>query len=179
MTVAAESTLGPFVSDRFVDGFGAFQFAWPDSTEAMVLEGREAKPQANASLYTRYVGAWDSWFGLSSIGRLLGDLNRIRNTDADDRWPGCDWPSDRAFDDAASFIRRLPMSLVLMPDLGIADDGEVNFLWDSGPVHIDVGFYGTGTYSVFARDEGDEEYLEDELPVVDGLPSPVQKLITV
>ena len=58
---------------------------------------------------------------------------------------------------------------ILSPHLSFADDGEINFLWNQDGIHIDLGFYGTGTYSYFARGKHDEGFYEDDIPASDGL----------
>ena len=35
-----------------------------------------------------------------------------------------------------------------MPDIGLADDGEANNIWDSGGNYVDLGFYGTASNSI-------------------------------
>ena len=66
--------------------------------------------------------------------------------------PGAETPAPAAFTDAEAFAGQLPTPLSDMPHISLADDGELNFAWNGGPIYIDLGFYGTGTYSYFARD---------------------------
>ena len=61
------------------------------------------------------------------------------------RWPGAIWPDDKAFEDAQTFISCIPLELIPKPEIRLADDGEINFLWQSEDIHIDLGFYGTGS----------------------------------
>ena len=60
---------------------------------------------------------------------LLAQLKEFENTPEGERWPGATWPKPQAFRDAEAFVRKLPLDSVSMPDMGLADDGEVNFLW--------------------------------------------------
>ena len=86
-------------------------------------------------------------------------------------------PCPQALRDARTFVLSLPRPLVHLPDIGLADDGEVNFLWKNAGLHIDLGFYGSGTFSYYARDENGKEYLADECRVSHGLPSDLTALL--
>ncbi len=107
---------------------------------------------------------------------LLDELAALERTPEDDRWPGAVWPSPRAFEDARAFVRRLPDAAIPAPDIGLADDGEVNFLWKADGVHIDLGFYGTGDYSFFARGRDGRELDGENVPAAAGLRSEVVAL---
>ncbi len=37
--------------------------------------------------------------------------------------------------------------------MDIAEDGEINVLWENDKIEIDLGFYGTRPCSYFARDK--------------------------
>lgn len=87
-------------------------------------------------------------------------------------------PRARAWRDARTFVLSLPKSIVHLPAVGLAAAGEVNFLWKQDGLHIDLGLYGSGTFSYYARDEVEREYFEDARSVVDGLPLEVAALVT-
>ena len=63
-------------------------------------------------------------------------------------------PKDQAFIDAQNFVSTWPSEGIPMPNVGLADDGEVNFLWEGPRLHVDLGFFGDGTYSCYARAPG-------------------------
>ncbi len=116
----------------------------------------------------------------SRIGKLnrdlLAQLKEFEKTPKEERWPDATWPSVQAFRDAEIFIRKLPLDSIPMPNIGLADDGEVNFLWDHDGVHVDLGFYGTGSYSYFACGKtGNKIYAEDAL-VSDDFPGEILAL---
>ncbi len=116
----------------------------------------------------------------SRIGKLnrdlLAQLKEFEKTSVEERWPDATWPSVQAFRDAEIFIRKLPLDSIPMPNIGLADDGEVNFLWDHDGVHVDLGFYGTGSYSYFACGKtGNKIYAEDAL-VSDDFPGEILAL---
>ena len=109
--------------------------------------------------------------------KLLQRLTTLGSRPESERWPSAEWPSDRAFTDARDFIYALPKYFILLPHLSFADDGEINFLWNQDDIHIDLGFYGTGTYSYFARGKDDEGFYEDDILVSDGLPDALRALL--
>ena len=108
---------------------------------------------------------------------LLRQLHTIQSIPESERWPGADWPTEQAFDDARLFIRRLPPVAIHLPDVGLADDGEVNFLWKQNGLHIDLGFYGTGAFSYFARTADGRKFYGDDIPAANGLPYDISNLI--
>lgn len=75
----------------------------------------------------------------------------------------------KALVDAEQFVKAWPDTLVAKPDVGLADDGEVNFFWKHRGTQVDLGFFGDGTYSYFAKDRHGERYFGDDLPAADGL----------
>ena len=116
----------------------------------------------------------------SRIGKLnrdlLAQLKEFEKTPKEERWPDATWPSVQAFRDAEIFIRKLPLDSIPMPNIGLADDGEVNFLWDHDGVHVDLGFYGRGSYSYFTCGKtGNKIYAEDAL-VSDDFPGEILAL---
>ena len=66
--------------------------------------------------------------------QLLAVLDALPPPDVG-RWPNAVPPDPGALRDARTFILSLPLRLVHLPDIGLADDGEVNFLWNDGGLH--------------------------------------------
>ena len=60
-------------------------------------------------------------------------------------------PVYRALTEAGEFIGCLPFPLIFMPEVSLARDGEVNFFWQNDMFYLDLGFYGDGHGSCFAR----------------------------
>lgn len=110
--------------------------------------------------------------------RLLKQLDRLAAASGNRAMAGTNRPCARAFADAQVFVQRLPADSSPTPDIGLADDGEVNFLWITDDVYIDLGFYGTGSYSCFARDGNGQEILRDDLPAVGGLPDDIASMLS-
>ena len=108
---------------------------------------------------------------------LVWSLDKLEQTPESQRWPAADWPSTEAFRDARAFIEALPSESIPLPYLGLADDGEVNFLWKADGLHVDLGFYGTGTFSFFAREKTNEGFYGDDFPASGGLPGAILELL--
>jgi hypothetical protein len=113
----------------------------------------------------------------TQIWFLIRRILDFRSTPENERWNDAQWPTDDAFVDAAEFIRRLPEPLKATPHISLADDGEVNFAWHHGGVIIDLGFYGTGTFSYYARDNAGNERFGDEVPARRKIPTELRNLI--
>ena len=105
--------------------------------------------------------------------RLLARIFELKRTPENERWPDATWPSEQAFLDAEKFIDALPIASIPIPDIGLAHDGEVNFLWKHNGIHIDLGFYGTGAYSYFARNKNGDKLGSESVLASRGLPAEV------
>ena len=110
-------------------------------------------------------------------GKVIERLESLRETPVDERWMNAVWPSDEAFDAALSFIQSLPADMLCIPDIGLADDGEINFLWKNESVHVDLGFHDAKSFSYFVRAPNGEEFLEDGVPSNRGLPPEIATLL--
>ena len=108
---------------------------------------------------------------------VLDRLRRLRRVPEAEQPPWAERPAVRAFDDAEEFVGAWPSVSLQMPNVGLADDGEVNFLWKSSGTHVDLGFYGDGTFSYFARDCGGVKYAGDEVAAHVGLPAELLAII--
>ena len=76
------------------------------------------------------------------------------------------------------FTKQLPEELKEHPHISLADDGEVNFAWSGDAVHIDLGFYGTGTFSYYGRDSEGRESFGDGIPVTSSFPKDLAALLS-
>ena len=56
-------------------------------------------------------------------------------------------------------------------------DRELNFAWNGCPTYIDLGFYGTGTYSHFAKDEKGRKFHGDDFPADGAVPEDLNRLL--
>ena len=109
---------------------------------------------------------------------LLERLTELRSLPETDRWPDAEWPNKVAFQDAAKFTELLPVPIKAPPHISLADDGEINFAWSHKGTRIDLGFYGTNTFSFYARDENGKEWFGDDKPVASPLPVELKNLLT-
>ncbi len=103
---------------------------------------------------------------------LLNRVRYLQSTYVTPYEPAGTVPSAQAFKDAESFILKLPLTRTGMPSINVASDGEVNFCWSNDDTHIDLGFFGNGTYSYYGRSPGKEiigEKVETNSEVPDDL----------
>ena len=112
---------------------------------------------------------------LAAIDRLresvrLGQVSAVVET-------GSKESLERALVDAEQFVNAWPGAPVARPDVGLADDGEVNFYWKHRGTHVDLGFFGDGTYSYFAKDHRGERYFGDDVPAEDGLAAELLQIL--
>lgn len=84
--------------------------------------------------------------------------------------PNSEPPCERAFQDARTFILKLPLSQIMKPTIHVASDGEVNFQWSGSDFQIDLGFYGNEKFSFYAAKEGRDPIFGDDVPVKGGIP---------
>ena len=92
--------------------------------------------------------------------------------------PDSRYPTPRAFTDAREFASCLDLNSYGLPMVNMAGDGEINFFWhrESDGLRVDLGVYGTGTYSYYGR-RGDQEVFADDLPVEKGLADDLAALL--
>lgn len=85
-------------------------------------------------------------------------------------------PTEQAIDDAETFLRSLPIEQIEAPHIALAADGEINFFWETDKIRMDLGLFGDGTYSYFAKSsDGKKFYCDDE-----GLEAPLgQEIINL
>ena len=114
----------------------------------------------------------------AQIWLLLRRLLELRDTPPNERWIDANWPTQEAFIDASEFIRRLPEKLKALPHIALADDGEVNFAWNHHNTRIDLGFYGTGFYSYYAKAPYGQEFFGDHIAARGPIPQNLSILIT-
>ncbi|UJJ30245.1 hypothetical protein [Halopseudomonas maritima] len=91
-------------------------------------------------------------------------------------WDGYDGvaPTSKAIDDAERFvIGHLYAFEKRRPRISPASDGEVNFCWRGEGHLLDLGFYGDGTYSYYAKLADGREFFNDDAPVDALLPEEI------
>lgn len=105
----------------------------------------------------------------------------ISTVDALHKHPGADHhPSQAAISDAMVFISlNLLQGPLLLPEVSVATDGELNFCWETFSSLIDLGFYGDGTYSYYARNSDGKEFMADDAFVTNPLPLDVLRIISL
>ena len=106
---------------------------------------------------------------------LLDRVRYLRDTYVTPYDPSGVAPTPQAFNDAESFIRLLPLNRTQMPTINVASDGEVNFCWSSDTTHIDLGFFGNGTYSYYGRSPA-QEVIGENIMSKSGMPDELVKI---
>ena len=109
-------------------------------------------------------------FPWSSILRDSGQLliEKVRSFAVlDDAWDGecAKAPTAKAIQEAEDFIYLLKDRHILdeikQPIVSLMNDGEINFWWNLPEARFDIGFYGSGIYSYYAKIK-DQEFGEDD-----------------
>ena len=180
-----QATTGPsiWVYVRFRAASEVEQATWKASTAPSAVPELETVA-AKASAEVVVAETTDTRSGptvapqskVSPTYRLIRSLKVLFETPEDERWPGATWPARKAFEDAREFISRLPLADIPEPEIRFADDGEINFLWMTENTHIDLGFFGTGSYSYFGRNSDGREIQDENVPATDG---PVKEIVTM
>lgn len=158
--------------EQWTTGTDKVHWAWPHAWELDRTEplAHYVCPSATGMEDESNLSPW-AW---SMLWRLVD----LRSTPENERSPIAEWPAESAFVDALTFTKKLPSPLKEMPHISLADDGEVNFAWTRGKLHIDLGFYGTGSYSYYARDENNHELFGDDVLVRGSLPQELVGLLS-
>ncbi len=86
-------------------------------------------------------------------------------------------PSRKAIDEAESFISMITKNQILEPYISLAADGEINFYWKNNNFLLDIGFFGEGVYSLYAKMASGEEIIKDDLRLTDLVPEEIAPLI--
>ena len=115
---------------------------------------------------------------MSPTFQLIAQLTDLFETPEGARWPSAMWPVEKAFEDARAFIAKLPLAHIPEPEIRFADDGEINFLWVGEKLHIDLGFYGTGTYSYFGHNGEGQEIQDENVLASEGLAQAIKNMLT-
>jgi hypothetical protein len=97
-----------------------------------------------------------------------------------DGWDGFEGkaPNPRTVQDAEAFAHRLLSAEFAPTYVSLAADGEINFLWSLPSIHLDLGFYGDGTYSYYGRTPAGTEFFADDVPIDTPLPPALLALLT-
>ena len=146
---------------------------------------QEADTQVDPFLYSyeafhkSYEEFLTSSASLSPVDCLRGKLEDLKKDVPRSHDSDMKVPTDKAFADAFDFISRLDLNAHTMPEIELIGDGEINFSWarDRDNLRVDLGFYGTGKYSCFARKDGHDPVYEDDVLASDGLSRDIRALL--
>ena len=159
--------------------FGSWNRASVGATLSSVAKSASGFEPALAAVAERVEAVTQPLVGprTRSQERVLARLGQLRSAPQSEQPPWVERPEDRAFADAEEFVTAWRPVEIQMPDVGLADDGEVNFLWKGPELHVDLGFYGDGTFSYFARDGDGVRYADDDVVAGLGLPPDLLALL--
>lgn len=79
--------------------------------------------------------------------------------------------------DAELFLRAQDWHALTKPHISLTEDGEMNFLWQSETLYLDLGFVGEGTYTYFGKASDGEVFLGDDIPLAAPLPERLRSLM--
>lgn len=155
-----------------------FNLRWPQSTDVdsysyVLVDGNPPSETA----FMPFEKTTVSLLTATPLQNLITRLDTLQNLSEVERWPGSIHPTTQAFRDARLFVCRSTLSALPTPTIVLADDGEINFLWSDDGVHVDLGFYGTGTYSYFARGYEGQRIHGEDVPASEGLSSEIIELL--
>jgi hypothetical protein len=92
--------------------------------------------------------------------------------------PGSKAASRAAAEDAETFARVFFKTLgIYSPLINLSANGEINFYWKTPKVTIDLGFYGSGTYSYYAVPSPGQPIADDDVPIDKPLPNELLDLL--
>ncbi|MGO0702708.1 hypothetical protein [Pseudomonas paracarnis] len=117
---------------------------------------------------------------ISPLDSIMLSIRQM--TDYEQDWDGYGAlaPAAQAADDAEFFaIYNLRRRDTRAPKISAASDGEINFSWKNEKGLIDLGFFGDGSYSYYAKLSTGEEFISDESGIKEALPSELLKIITL
>jgi len=108
--------------------------------------------------------------------RRIRDLGEYKDGWAGEQTIG---PSKKASDDAERFAWSLDLSNAYSPFISPGKDGEINFWWNNNGEWVDLGMFGDGTYSYYAKLPNGQEYIADSVPVSQALPIEILEAIKI
>jgi len=114
-----------------------------------------------------------------AMQRALNAINTLRQLN--NGWNGSDSisPPLQTLADAEAFARLVfDAHAISEPIISPANDGEINFFWKTEFITLDLGFFGDGSYSYYAKtSDGIEYYMDDALASTDLPEEIIRKLL--
>lgn len=115
---------------------------------------------------------------LSSLDSIMLSIRQMTDYEQDWDGYGSRAPSAQAADDAELFaIYNLYRRNANTPKISAASDGEINFSWKNEKGLIDLGFFGDGSYSYYAKLSTGKELISDESEIEERLPNELLEII--
>ena len=76
------------------------------------------------------------------------------------------------------FVRLTNFVSLPPPFITLTTDGEITFLWKTPLISIDLGFFGDGTYSYFARSKDGNIFRGDGIAITASLPQEIVDMLS-
>lgn len=93
----------------------------------------------------------------SGLQQLQSRLRAIGAYEAGDLGPESKPASASSLLESGRFVEQIDWTTSKIPSLNLAEDGEINFFWSDPELYLDLGFYGDGTYSYYAKTRTDRK----------------------
>ncbi len=87
--------------------------------------------------------------------------------------------SQKALDEAERFARSIDWQHHEPPIVSLTEDGEINLIWQTDALYLDLGFDGDGTYSYYGKATDGKIFLGDNFPTGDPLPAELLALMSI
>lgn len=150
-------------------------------------EAEAAKPKTFDVSLASTSAASPSPIGNRSAGKLIDQehdriITKIREIGMlDDGWHREDsvGATSTAVDEAERFARSIDWRHHAVPAVSLTEDGEINLLWQTEALYLDLGFVGDGTYTFYGKSSDGQTFLGDDLPIGDPLPGDLRALMSI
>lgn len=173
-----------FAAKGVVRSYGTFISTKDDVSSGLVrcidlFMGEYSRPSAPAAQILPFSDSYKRKKA-SSIDAIMFKIRKI-SAYADD-WDGygSSAPSETAADDAERFaVFNLAIRSLAHPSISASSDGEINFAWQNPKGIIDLGFFGDGNYSYYAKSADGKEFFVDEASILEPLPPELLEIVSL
>lgn len=87
--------------------------------------------------------------------------------------------SPAAVDEAERFARGINWQEHQPPVVSLTDDGEINLLWQTDDLYLDIGFIGDRTYTFFGKTKDGRTFLGDDVHISNPLQAELLALLRI
>lgn len=119
---------------------------------------------------------------LSDVTLLDGLITRVRELAMlENGWYRSDSlaAAPQAIEDAERFLRKHDLQNLVPPIISLSEDGEINFVWRTERLYLDLGFFGDGTYTYYGKSVSGQVFMGDNAPRSASLPHDLTALLDI